>query len=101
MRKPRITIKDGRFHTETVFDELVLRIIIAIIAPFLLYLPLFLATIEPPSLRVAKIVIGTMLAIAPPVYWAAGAFGLCMIDVIKQVARLIKEKKVGKSEEFN
>lgn len=97
VRKPKITIKNGRFHTETVFDELVLRVIVAIIAPILLYLPLRLATIEPPSLRIAKIVIGTMLAIAPPVYWAAGAFGLCMIDVIKQIVRLIKGKKVGKS----
>ena len=98
MWKPKISFENGKFHAETAFDNLILRIFATIFGTLLIYFSLLWEAKDPSSLHITRITIGTMLAIAPPLYWAIAVFAIGMIGVIQQLIRVIKEKREKKSE---
>ena len=93
MWKPKISFKDGKFHAETAFDNLILRIFATIFGTLLIYFSLLWEANDPSSLRITRVILGTMLDIASPLYWAVAAFAVSMISVIQQAIRVIKEKQ--------
>ncbi len=92
MWKPKISFKDGKFHAETAFDNLILRIILTIVGTLAIYLILLYAINNPSSLRITKVTIGTLLTIAPPLFWTVVVFAIGLISIIQQMIRVIKEK---------
>lgn len=99
MRKPKISFREGRFHTETTIDKIILGLFITIISSFGMYFILLWEVNHPSSLRITKAILGTMLAIASPLQWAIIMLAIGMMGIVQLTIRLIKEKKVKKSKD--
>ena len=101
MRKPKISFKDGKFHTETTLDKIILGAFITIISSLGMYFVLSWEASDPSSLYITKTMLGTMLAIASPLQWAIIMFAIGMIGIVRLTVRLIKEKNAEKSEDLS
>ena len=103
MWRPRISIKDGKLHGETTLDKLILTILVTVVSSIGIYFVMLYAQNNLlnslTSIRLAKVVFGTMLAIAPPLHWAILGFIVGIVGVIQYLVRLIKEKRAEQSKD--